>query len=85
MCPTPGEKRDLDDLIAESRRIQDALIRVVVKLDIFAEQLSGEAAKLQGVVDDERVPEGEAAPDDGPGRAPGTTDSGTKGDGGGEQ
>lgn len=74
----------LEDLIAESRRIQDALIRVAVKLDIFADQLAEEAAKLREVTADGRVPDSEAAQDDAAGGASGGSDGRTPTTGGGE-
>ncbi len=82
MCSSRDKKQSIDDLIAESRRIQDALIRVVVKLDVFADQLSAEAAKLQEVTDG-RVPDSEAASHDADDQASGSEDGGTTAVGGG--
>jgi hypothetical protein len=38
--------RDLDDLIAESQRIRDELIRTVARLEVFTMQLAEEVSKL---------------------------------------
>ena len=54
-------KNGIEDLIAESRRIQDSLVRVVIKLDVFVDQLREEVSRLQEATD-ERIPEGEAPP-----------------------
>lgn len=41
------QETDLDKLIEESRRIQQELMRTVVRLDVFADQLAEEVAKLR--------------------------------------
>lgn len=46
------KKRDVDDLVAESRRIRDEFLRMVARLDVFASQLAEEAAKLHEATGD---------------------------------
>jgi hypothetical protein len=41
-----GEKSRVDDLIAESRRIRDQLLKTVGRLDVFIMQLGEEVEKL---------------------------------------
>lgn len=41
-----GEGTSVDDLIAESRRIRDELMKTVGRLDAFTQQLTDEVARL---------------------------------------
>ncbi len=41
------EKVDLDELILESRRISEDLLKTTIRLDVFVENLLVEAAKLR--------------------------------------
>ena len=75
------QKKDktVDDLIIESQRLRDELMKTVGRLDAFIMQLDVEVDRLSQVTGepDERIPAREAPPSTAGGRPPRETRSGT--------
>jgi hypothetical protein len=49
MADAKHKKNDFEELIAESRRIREELIRTAGRLDGFVAQLAAEAEKLRNI------------------------------------